>query len=150
MAARKGRYRTEVDPLLRRYEMPGSLRDEEGMSILHHVASARTDDQRPLWTHANIENFMRNYNCIPNAVDYQGRTCLHLLAEYAITSDKSVTWGEEEFTVTESWVSLGELLLRLGCDPMRVDNSDGFVLGSVNMAPVPFQMHTCALSKFLL
>lgn len=72
MAARKGRYRTEVDPLLRRYEMPGSLRDEEGMSILHHVASARTDDQRPLWTHANIENFMRNYNCIPNAVDYQG------------------------------------------------------------------------------
>lgn len=46
------------------------------------------------------------------------------MAEYAITSDKSVTWGEEEFTVTESWVSLGELLLRLVCDPMRVDNSD--------------------------
>ncbi|ROT73301.1 hypothetical protein C7M84_008270 [Penaeus vannamei] len=124
MAAKKGKYRTEVDPLLRRYELPGSVRDEEGKSILHHIASVRTDDQRPMWTHVNIEHFMMTYNCIPNAVDYQGRTCLHLLAESAITSDKSVTWGEEEFTVTESWVCLGKLLLSLGCDPRRADNAD--------------------------
>lgn len=72
MAASKGKYRTEIDPLLRRYEMPGTVRDQEGKSILHHIASAKTADHRPLWTHLNVENFMADYMCVPNAVDYEG------------------------------------------------------------------------------
>lgn len=72
VAAKSGSYRLGVDALLRRNELPATLRDAEGRTILHHAASARDTKGAPLWTADNIRSFLANHTCFVNAVDYQG------------------------------------------------------------------------------
>ncbi|XP_047489565.1 uncharacterized protein LOC125039546 isoform X2 [Penaeus chinensis] len=116
-AAKSGRYRLEVDQLLRRYELPATLRDTEGKTILHHAASAKDASGAPLWTADNIRSFLTNHTCFVNAVDYQGRTCLHLLAQAAVISTHDITWNGRDVKVTEAWLKMANLLVTHGCHP---------------------------------
>ncbi|XP_063592779.1 uncharacterized protein LOC134769928 [Penaeus indicus] len=117
VAAKRGRYRLEVDPLLRRYELPATLRDAEGKTILHHAASAKDASGAPLWTADNIRSFLANHTCFVNAVDYQGRTCLHLLAQTAVISTHDITWNGRDVKVSEAWLKMANLLVAHGCHP---------------------------------
>lgn len=117
VAAKSGSYRLGVDALLRRNELPATLRDAEGRTILHHAASARDTKGAPLWTADNIRSFLANHTCFVNAVDYQGRTCLHLLAQDAAMSSHEITWDGLHVTVSKAWLRMAKLLVLHGCRP---------------------------------
>ncbi|XP_042886287.1 uncharacterized protein LOC122262347 [Penaeus japonicus] len=121
--ATEGSYQTGINNYLCQYQLPGTVRDEEGKSILHYIASCKSDIKTPMWTVPDAQEFMRNYKCLPNAVDYQGSTCLHLLVDAAETSSDEVLWGGETTTPNKAWLRMAQILLELGCDPRREDGA---------------------------
>ncbi|XP_042886289.1 uncharacterized protein LOC122262348 isoform X2 [Penaeus japonicus] len=116
-AAKKGNYRRGVNTLLWQYELPASLRDDGGKTILHHAASVKDDFGAPLWTADNLRSLLTSPFCYFNAVDYHGRTCLHLLARASGTSTKIVTFDGHEVTVSEAWLMMAKILVTCGCRP---------------------------------
>ncbi|XP_042887759.1 uncharacterized protein LOC122263416 [Penaeus japonicus] len=120
-AAKAGLYKSGVDIYLRFYGLPGSVTDEEGKSLLHYVASCKGSDDAPLWSGESVLKLIKEHNCLPNAVDYKGRTCLHMLAYSASYSLSKVQWRGRQQTVEEAWVSLARSLIEGGCDPSLPD-----------------------------
>ncbi|XP_037791306.1 uncharacterized protein LOC119586633 [Penaeus monodon] len=89
-------------PLLRRYEIPGIIKGRgREMSILHHVA-LRHGDQRPLGP------------CRTVSISWLNMPLLQIKGHL----------GAKRIYCHRVLGFFGELLLRLGCDPMRVDKSD--------------------------
>lgn len=50
-----------------------------------------------------------------------GRTALHALAEAASTSERNTCWDGKALSVSQAWVSMAALVLKLGCDPRLPD-----------------------------
>ncbi|XP_063606387.1 uncharacterized protein LOC134781222 [Penaeus indicus] len=123
LAAKKGLYKTGVDVLLRYYGLPGSVTDAEGRSLLHYVTSCKGPGDAPIWSAENVLKLIDDHNCLPNAVDYQGRTCLHLLAHSASNSRSKVQWHGRKETVETAWLSLAKILVKAGGDPSLKDLS---------------------------
>ncbi|XP_069936024.1 uncharacterized protein [Cherax quadricarinatus] len=111
-----------VEALLHRYQLPATVRDQQGCSILHYIASSKDDNKQPLWAADDVIYFLNNYKCLLNARDYAGCTCLHLLAKAASSSDLKIIWGKREVGVSDAWVEMAELLVTQGADPTFVDN----------------------------
>lgn len=126
-AAEGGLYRSGVDVRLRYYGLPGSVSDAEGRSLLHYVASCKGPDDAPLWSAENVRSLIKDHNCLPNAVDFQGRTCLHLLAHSASNAcAKKVQWNERNQTAKEAWLSLARILVEAGGNPSLPDLAGKF------------------------
>ncbi|XP_047490054.1 uncharacterized protein LOC125039803 [Penaeus chinensis] len=121
LAAEKGLYKTGVDVLLRKYSLPGSVTDAKGRSLLHYVTSCKGPGDAPIWRAENVLKLIDDHNCLPNAVDYQGRTCLHFLAHSASNSRSKVQWHGREETVETAWLSLAKILVHAGGDPSLKD-----------------------------
>lgn len=68
--ASEGKYKHGVNVCLRRSDFMGTVRDEEGKSILHYIASCKSGNNAPAWTITALEEFMKDHKCLPNAVDY--------------------------------------------------------------------------------
>ncbi|XP_037791303.1 uncharacterized protein LOC119586630 [Penaeus monodon] len=120
-AAKEGLYKSRVDVFLRLYGLPGSVTDTEGRSLLHYVTSFKGPDDAPVWSAKNVLKLIEDHNCLPNAVDYQGRTCLHLLAHSASIARSKVQWCGREQTVEMAWLSLAQILVQAGGDPSLKD-----------------------------
>ncbi|KAK7007728.1 hypothetical protein SK128_016929 [Halocaridina rubra] len=127
-AARGGQYRHGggVDVFLRTYGLPGTVHDENGQSLLHYAASAKLADEGPLWLAPDIKSLVQNHNVYVNAVNYKGQTALHILAEKASMSDQDTCWNGKAVTVSQAWVELASLIMKLGCDPRIPDHSNLF------------------------
>nr|XP_027208653.1 uncharacterized protein LOC113802304 isoform X2 [Penaeus vannamei] len=63
VAAKSGHYRQGVDKLLRFYELPATLRDTDGKTILHHAVSAKDDNGYPKWTLESLRSLLENHDC---------------------------------------------------------------------------------------
>ncbi|XP_068203123.1 uncharacterized protein [Palaemon carinicauda] len=124
-AARGGQYRHGggVDVLLRSFSLPGTVRDQQGQSLLHYAASVKLADGGPLWLAPDIKSLVENHNVFVNAVDYKGQTALHALAEKASMSDQITCWDGKAVYVSQAWVNLATLIMKLGCDPRVQDNA---------------------------
>ncbi|XP_069990165.1 uncharacterized protein [Penaeus vannamei] len=122
-AARGGQYRYGggVDVLLRAHSLPGTLQDQFGYSLLHYAASVKLADGGPLWLATDIRSLVESHQVFVNAVDYKGRTALHALAEAASTSERNTCWDGKALSVSQAWVSMAALVLKLGCDPRLPD-----------------------------
>ncbi|XP_064085936.1 uncharacterized protein LOC135201025 isoform X2 [Macrobrachium nipponense] len=125
-AARGGQYRHGggVDVLLRSFSLPGTVRDQQGQSLLHYAASVKLADGGPLWLAPDIRSLVENHKVYVNAVDYKGQTALHALAEKASMSDQITCWDGKAVYVSQAWVNLATLIMKLGCDPRLPDNSN--------------------------
>nr|XP_045619293.1 uncharacterized protein LOC123771037 [Procambarus clarkii]XP_045619379.1 uncharacterized protein LOC123771037 [Procambarus clarkii]XP_045619471.1 uncharacterized protein LOC123771037 [Procambarus clarkii]XP_045619564.1 uncharacterized protein LOC123771037 [Procambarus clarkii]XP_045619630.1 uncharacterized protein LOC123771037 [Procambarus clarkii]XP_045619706.1 uncharacterized protein LOC123771037 [Procambarus clarkii]XP_045619787.1 uncharacterized protein LOC123771037 [Procambarus clarki len=118
-AASGGQYRYAggVDVLLRAYSLPGTILDQQGRSLLHYAASVMLADVGPLWLAPDIRSMVESHGVYVNAVDFNGCTALHVLAETANVSERNTCWDGKALSVKEAWVNLANLIMSLGCDP---------------------------------
>ncbi|CAL4119632.1 unnamed protein product [Meganyctiphanes norvegica] len=124
-AADHGHYQGSegVSELLQMYNLPGTVRDSDGCSLLHIAASSLTDSGAPLWSLNNIKDLVDQHLCYVNAVDNYGKTCLHHLVASSLNNNTdSILYGDQDSSITDSWLTLAKFLIDLGCDPAVTDN----------------------------
>lgn len=123
-AARSGLYKGTggVKILLQTYGLPGTVRDEYGLSIIHHmVTNMLNDGKTPVWSARDIEDFLKTQQHCINAVDYQGQTVLHTLACHP-RDTTDISWGNETQTVDEIWCNMAQIFIDHGCNPTLTDH----------------------------
>ncbi|XP_042857540.1 uncharacterized protein LOC122243867 isoform X2 [Penaeus japonicus] len=123
-AVRLGEYHA-VHKKLKRYDLPGTVRDLRGWAIPHYIANERDFGVGgPLWDADDIRSFLSNEQSYLNAIDHRGQTALHILAKHARGKETTKTvWGGRECTVSEAWVGVAKLLVERGCDPRIRDHN---------------------------
>ncbi|XP_042229693.1 uncharacterized protein LOC121871447 [Homarus americanus] len=126
VAAILGQYKCYggVDVLLRSYQLSTLVRDKYGRNIIHYAASAKGKDGEPLWQAVDVRTLVKDQNCLLNARDYEGCTCLHLLAEAANIMDLMIIWDGKKVTVSAAWIKMANILISAGADP-RLNNNEG-------------------------
>lgn len=89
VAAKSGHYRQGVDKLLRFYELPATLRDTDGKTILHHAVSAKDDNGYPKWTLESLRSLLENHDCYVSTRDYEGKQILQPIAFHVLHYSES-------------------------------------------------------------
>ncbi|CAL4069799.1 unnamed protein product [Meganyctiphanes norvegica] len=127
----QGHFRHEggVEAVLKHYNLPGSIRNKEGLSLLHIAVRRKITDGEPLWDPEDIRCLIQSHGCYPNSVDHKGRTCLMALANNLVSlreegSQDNIMQGTRHSGETnisvklKAWIKLAGLLVdELGCDP---------------------------------
>ncbi|XP_063600906.1 uncharacterized protein LOC134777015 [Penaeus indicus] len=132
-AAKSGMYDRQdgVHVKLRAHDFPATIRDHKGRSLVHCIANAKFDDERPCWEAADIRAFFDQEKPFPNAIDHWGQTALHFVASLTPRTPRArVVWGGRTRTVTEAWLEVARLLVEKGCDP-RIKDHRGFLASKV-------------------
>lgn len=115
-AAELGRYEGSngVRSKLHDSQLPHSVTDERGRSILHYTSAFREDEL--VWKLKDVTDFLKNCEYFINAVDYEGNTVLHVLANNHCKHHR-VQWGESELYLAEVAMELAKLFISYGADP---------------------------------
>lgn len=79
VAAECGMYEHEqgVGALLNAYNLPANLRDGQGRSLIHYIASPTAMDGRPPWEAKDIVKFLTTHEHLINAVDFSGKLSVY-------------------------------------------------------------------------
>ncbi|XP_071519466.1 uncharacterized protein [Panulirus ornatus] len=125
VAAECGMYTHEqgVRALLEQHQLPGTVRDRRGRSLLHCMASISAMDGQPSWQPQHMKEFFANHEHHVNAVDHCGRTALHELSQHPRTADvQDIIWDGKEWILADAWLAVARFLTSYGCDPRIPDH----------------------------
>ncbi|XP_068203379.1 uncharacterized protein [Palaemon carinicauda] len=124
LAAEVGMYEHEqgVQALLKAYNLPATICDSHGRSLLHYMVSITAMDGIPPWQPRDMRSFFSGHEFCANAVDHLGRTALHELSQHPRAVEADVIWDGKEWALPEAWLAMARLLVSNGCDPRIPDH----------------------------